>query len=107
MAALGSAKVTASGLNVRKGAGTKYSKIGQLTKGTKVNYYAETDGWLQIRYSGKTGYISKQYTKVTKATSNSGSSSSKTSSSSSGSSSGSVTITSSSLNIRSQASSDG
>ena len=59
----GKAKVKASaGLNVRKGAGTNYAKLGALTNGTTVTYYGEKDGWLQIKYNNQTAYISKQYT---------------------------------------------
>lgn len=63
--ASGTATVKASvGLNVRKGPGTGYAKIGCLSNGTRVNYSGEQNGWLKISYSGKAGYISKQYTSV-------------------------------------------
>ena len=61
----GTATVTASSLNVRKGAGTSYAKIGSLKKGKTVNYSAEKSGWLQINYNSQTGYISKAYTNTT------------------------------------------
>ena len=78
----GKAKVKASsGLNVRKGAGTNYAKIGSLTNGTTVSYSSEVNGWLQINYNGKTGYICKNYTTITSAATGS---ESKPSSSSSG-----------------------
>lgn len=93
---IGTATVKASsGLNVRKGAGTGYAKLGSLSNGTKVNYYGDQDGWLQIQYNSKTGYISKQYTSVTSGATNSGGSSSGGSSSS-----GKVQVTASSLNVR-------
>ena len=93
--ASGTATVTASaGLNVRKGPGTENAKLGALTKGTKVQYYSETNGWLQIKYAGQTGYISKQYTSVTQ------SSTGGSSSSSSSSASGKVQVTASALNVR-------
>lgn len=65
----GKAKVIASSLNVRKGAGTNYAKIGSLSNGTTISYSGETNGWLQINYNGKTGYISKNYTTITSAAS--------------------------------------
>lgn len=53
------------GLNVRKGAGKKYDKIGLLDDGATVDYYGEHSGWLQIQYSGRTGYIMKSFTNTT------------------------------------------
>ena len=62
----GKAKVTAgNGLNVRTGAGTNFSKLGALSNGATVSYMAEQNGWLQINYNNRTGYICKQYTQIT------------------------------------------
>lgn len=58
------ATVTASVLNVRSGAGTNHGKIGSLKKGATVTYSAETNGWLQINYNNRVGFISKAYTKT-------------------------------------------
>lgn len=70
----GKAQVTAgAGLNVRRGAGTGYAKIGALSCGATVSYSCETNGWLQIRHNGQTGYICKQYTRITQAASGGGS----------------------------------
>ena len=97
--ASGTATVKANGgLNVRKGAGTSYAKIGALANGTKVNYSAEKSGWLQIKYNGATGYISKQYTSVTPASTGSSTQTSGTSQVSS--TSKSVEVTASALNVR-------
>ena len=63
--AVGTVKITASSLNVRTGAGTGYSRIGSLARGTTIDYMGEQNGWLQINYNGKTGYIAKNYTTVT------------------------------------------
>ena len=69
----GKATVTAkSGLNVRSGAGTQYSRVGGLTYGTTVSYSSETNGWLFINYNGNTGYISKAYPNITQAATNDG-----------------------------------
>ncbi len=57
-------KVTASSLNVRRGPGTGYSKIGSLASGSSFSYTSDSDGWLKISYKGSIGYISKQYTTV-------------------------------------------
>ncbi len=96
--ASGSAKVKASsGLNVRAGAGTQFAKLGLLSNGTQVTYYGETNGWLQISYQGKTGYICKDYlTITTQATSNSSGNTGGTSSNSAGS----VKVTATTLNVR-------
>lgn len=50
-------KVTASALNIRSGAGTKYSVVGQYKKNTEVTITEQKSGW------GKTnkGWISMQY----------------------------------------------
>ena len=90
----GKAKVKASsGLNVRSGAGTNHSKIGWLSNGTTVSYYSESNGWLQIKYNGKTGDVSKQYTSITQAAT--GGSTASTSNAS-----GTVQVTASALNVR-------
>ena len=95
--ASGTAQVKASsGLNVRKGAGTQYSKIGWLSNGTKISYQAEQNGWLKFNYNGKDGYVSKQYTSITSTSSGNHASSGATSSQSNGS----VKVTASSLNVR-------
>lgn len=97
----GKAKVKASvGLNVRKGAGTNYAKLGCLTNGTTVTYYGEQNGWLQIKYNNQTAYISKQYTTITQAASSGGSSTSSGGASSASKSSGSVQVTCDVLNVR-------
>ena len=53
--------VTATTLNVRSGAGTSYSVLGSLSKGTKVEVISTTNGWSKINYNGSTGYVSSQY----------------------------------------------
>ncbi len=95
---IGTATVKAKGgLNVRNGAGKKYDKIGSLNNGEKVNYYGESQGWLQINYESNTGYISKEYTNVTSAGTSGGSEKA---------CSGTVEVTASSLNVRKEAKKD-
>ena len=50
-----------SGLNVRKGPGTSYSKVGTLAKGTKVPVYSTSNGWSKISANGINGYVSNSY----------------------------------------------
>ena len=88
--------VTASSLNVRSGASTKYSKVGSYKKGTKVTCYGTSGSWTKVKYSGKTRYVSSQYLSTKNPNSSTSSSTS--------SSAYSRYVTASSLNIRSQAS---
>ncbi len=57
-------KVTAIGLNVRSGNGASHSRIGYLIWGNKVTVTGKTsNGWYQINFKGKTGYVNGQYLK--------------------------------------------
>lgn len=52
-------------LNIRKGPGTSYSKLGVLSAGTVITIIGEADsGWLKIQYDSGTGYVYGQYVKV-------------------------------------------
>ena len=54
--------VNTASLNVRSGAGTSYSKIGSLSKGTKVEILDEKSGWYKVKLTnGTTGWVSGQY----------------------------------------------
>ena len=51
-----------TGLNVRSGPGTSYSRIGGLSRGYRVVVLGTNNGWSRILYGGtKTGYVSAQY----------------------------------------------
>ncbi|MEG0856344.1 MAG: SH3 domain-containing protein [Terrisporobacter sp.] len=52
---------TSSGLNVRKGAGTNYAKVGNLSKGTKVSVSSTSKGWSKITSGNIKGYVSSEY----------------------------------------------
>ncbi|MGM9639749.1 MAG: SH3 domain-containing protein [Faecousia sp.] len=55
-------QVTAkSGLNVRSGPGTGYSKLGALAFGESVNVESIQNGWAVIQYSGRTSYVCADY----------------------------------------------
>lgn len=63
--AIGTYTVTAKiGLNVRKGRGTGYARIGGLALGTVVTVYGIENGWAEIRYSGSVAYISASYLRL-------------------------------------------
>lgn len=56
------ARVTAeSGLNLRTGAGTRYSVILTMPKGAEVSVLAHSNGWYKVTWSGKTGWCSGMY----------------------------------------------
>jgi uncharacterized protein YgiM (DUF1202 family) len=60
-ASTGTVKVQSS-LNLRAGAGTAYSVIGQLTNGMQVTILNNSNGWMQVKTSsGLTGYCSSSY----------------------------------------------
>ena len=54
-----------SGLNVRSGAGTTYSKLGKLEYKEKVTVLSTSNGWAKINYNGQTGYVSSSYLQTT------------------------------------------
>lgn len=56
-------EVTSSILNVRNGAGGKYTKIDTLHKGDLVTVYSVDNNWAKIEYNGKNGYVSAIYLK--------------------------------------------
>ena len=56
---------TTSGLNVRSGAGTRYSKLGKLEYKEKVTVLSTSNGWSKINYNGKTGYVDSSYLQST------------------------------------------
>ena len=75
-----------SGLNVRSGAGTTYSKLGTLEYKEKVTVLSTSNGWAKINYKGQAGYVSSSYLQSTGpsgSTSNSGSNNSVSASASS------------------------
>lgn len=60
---------SSSGLNVRSGAGTSYSRLGTLSDGTVITLREEVTSeagttWYKVIYSGKTGYVCGSYLKV-------------------------------------------
>ena len=53
--------VKTSSLNVRSGAGTKYSRIGSLRSGTKVTLLSYSNGWYKIQSGSLIGYVHGDY----------------------------------------------
>ena len=50
-----------SALNMRSGPGGNYGVIGTLRNNDKVEIIKEVDGWYEIKFNGKDGYVSKSY----------------------------------------------
>lgn len=50
-----------SGLRVRQGPGTGYPILATVTDGSAFPITGTTDGWYQIAYNGRTGYVSADY----------------------------------------------
>ena len=98
--------VTASSLNVRYDAGTKYSVKASLPKGTEVEVKYEKNGWYRIEYKkgGRFdfGYVSKQYI-AKKSITSSNNTSNNTSSSQIKEENWAGVVTASSLNVRTEA----
>ena len=66
--------VTATSLNVRSGAGTNYSKVASLKKGSKVTIIETKNNWHKIKMSnGKTGWASAEYISTSSSSSSSSS----------------------------------
>lgn len=62
-------QVTGSRVNIRSGAGTKYSIVDTVSKGTKLKYISRcSNGWYKVEYKGKTRYITDEYTKISGST---------------------------------------
>ena len=58
-------KVTSSSLNVRDGAGTNHHIQGTVSRGNTLEYISTcNNGWYKVRYKGKIGYVSNDYSKV-------------------------------------------
>jgi len=53
-----------STLNVRSGAGTAYAVIGSLKHGEKITVTDHNSDWYKLTFNGKTGYISRSFTKA-------------------------------------------
>ena len=57
--------VTTSTLKVRDGAGTTYTQIDYLAKGTKLEIVEKcSNGWYKIKNNGSYGYVSGKYVKL-------------------------------------------
>ena len=53
-----------SSLRVRQGPGTSYGILGNITNGSYYPISGKANGWYQISYNGRTGYVSSDYVLV-------------------------------------------
>lgn len=82
-------------VNVRAGAGTNTSKLGQLANGTAVSIVAQNGDWYKLQYGNGYGYVLKSYVRLG------------TNSGSSGGSTSDSATTTASVNLRSVGSTAG
>ena len=59
--------VQASSLNVRSGPGTQYIRIDSLSRGASVTIIGASGGFYKIKYGSGTGFVSKDYIRLTEA----------------------------------------
>ena len=64
-AELGYGKINGSGVNMRSGAGTSYSRVVKGSKGDKAYIVGIKDGWYRVIYSNKVCYIRSDYLDLT------------------------------------------
>ena len=50
--------VCANGLNVRTGAGSSYTTLGQVEKGVLLHFDGEENGWYRTQFRGRAAYVS-------------------------------------------------
>ncbi|MGL5506954.1 MAG: SH3 domain-containing protein, partial [Paraclostridium sp.] len=53
--------VNVDGLNLRKGTGINYEVITVLSRNTEVEVILESNGWSNVKYGTKNGYVATQY----------------------------------------------
>jgi len=52
---------TTVNLNMRRGSGTKYGIVLTIPKGAQVTVLSASNGWSNVSYNGKTGWVSSKY----------------------------------------------
>ena len=95
--------VTANSLYVRSGASTSHKVLGTVSKGKTVQIKDTQDGWHKISYNGDHGWVSGKYVSTT-SSSTGGTTSGSTSTGTTQTVIKTGTVTTSSLNVRSGAS---
>ena len=62
--------VTASSLNVKRESSTSNNIIGGVMRNQKVQIMSSRNGWYEIKYSNKSGWVSGRYVSYYKFTNN-------------------------------------
>lgn len=60
----GTGTVSGNSVRMRSGASTSSSVVGTYDKGTKMSVIGAAGNWYEVSYSGKTGYVSADYMKL-------------------------------------------
>ncbi|MGB4590027.1 MAG: SH3 domain-containing protein [Clostridiaceae bacterium] len=61
-------RMTTGNLNMRSGAGTTFSILLTIPKGTTISVQSVEGKWAKVSYGGKTGYVSTDYLQVVSVT---------------------------------------
>ena len=64
--------VTTGNVNLRTGPSTSYSVIGVIPNGTTITLYGLANGWHEVEYNGKRGFVSGSYVEITYSSDSSG-----------------------------------
>lgn len=50
--------------NQKKSTSTESEKIGTVDKGSTITILAEVNGWYEIEFNGKSGYVSEDFVEI-------------------------------------------
>ena len=59
-----SVTVTADRLNIRKEADASSKSVGMVNRGDELSFVSGSEGWYQVRFDGKTGFVAEDYVKL-------------------------------------------
>lgn len=62
---IGTGEIIEDGVNIRVGPGLEHIALGMLYRYDKVEVLSQEGAWVQIRWNNATGYVSKDFIKVT------------------------------------------
>ena len=61
---LGVSAQTTANLNMRKGAGSNYSRVTTLSKGASLTIYSVSGNWAYVKSGRNSGYVSMNFVKI-------------------------------------------
>lgn len=59
-------RYTTENINVRRGPGTNFDRVGSLPAGAAIEVIGEQGGWYEIEFAGETGWVFGEYTTATR-----------------------------------------